>query len=264
MCHLPESAWSWEEGQELQTLVSVTTSEGHCKTAKPSVIHKEQSFYFGQPRREKVFDNYSQSFKVFRDSIVKCDLAILWNGCHGTDEVKKSINAMEEMRPHLMKLFPCCVEIGVCFEAHLIVWINKARRQPQMNKSVCVRACVRACVRVCVCQRKMKDRADGVREKSAHCPRRDSNLYLWDTRPSCFRLHHDGRHASRQSKQTLQTLTRQLDRETIMHVCVCTRLCMCAHVCARARMCVRMRACVYACVHARRPPQHCPTIWLRV
>ena len=56
-----------------------------------------------------------------------------------------------------------------------------------------------------------------MREKSAHCPRRDSNLYLWDTRPSCFRLHHDGRHASRQSKQTLQTLTRQLDCETIMH-----------------------------------------------
>ena len=37
------------------------------------------------------------------------------------------------------------------------------------------------------CQRKTKDRADGMREKSAHCPRRDSNLYLWDTRPSCFR-----------------------------------------------------------------------------
>ena len=35
---------------------------------------------------------------------------------------------------------------------------------------------------VCVCQRKTKDRADGMREKSAHCPRRDSNLYLWDTR----------------------------------------------------------------------------------
>ena len=68
-------------------------------------------------------------------------------------------------------------------------------------EAVCV------CVCVCVCQRKTKDRADGMREKSAHCPRRDSNLYLWDTRPSCFRLHHDGRHASRQSKQTLQTLT---------------------------------------------------------
>ena len=40
-----------------------------------------------------------------------------------------------------------------------------------------------ACVCVRVCQRKTKDRADGMREKSAHCPRRDSNLYLWDTRP---------------------------------------------------------------------------------
>ena len=40
------------------------------------------------------------------------------------------------------------------------------------------------CVCVCVCQRKTKDRADGMREKSAHCPRRDSNPYLWDTRHS--------------------------------------------------------------------------------
>ena len=47
----------------------------------------------------------------------------------------------------------------------------------------CACACVCVCVCVCVCQRKTKDRADGVREKSAHCPRRDSNLYLWDTRP---------------------------------------------------------------------------------
>ena len=97
---------------------------------------------------------------------------------------------------------------------------------------VCVRACMCVCVCVCVCQRKTKDRADGMREKSAHCPRRDSNLYLWDTHPRCFRLHHDGRHASRQSKQTLQTLNRQLDRETIMHetlqlVCVCVCVCAC-------------------------------------
>ena len=31
----------------------------------------------------------------------------------------------------------------------------------------------RVCVCVCVSQRKTKDRADGMREKSAHCPRRD-------------------------------------------------------------------------------------------
>ena len=36
-----------------------------------------------------------------------------------------------------------------------------------------------------------------------------------DTRPPYFRLHHEGRHASSQSKQTLQTLTHQLQRETI-------------------------------------------------
>ena len=70
------------------------------------------------------------------------------------------------------------------------------------------------CVCVCVCQRKTKDRVDGMREKSAHSPRRDSNLYLWGTHPSCFRLHHEGRHASCQSKQTLQTVTCQLHRET--------------------------------------------------
>ena len=59
------------------------------------------------------------------------------------------------------------------------------------SKFVCVCMCV--CVCVCVCQRKTKDRADGMSEKSAHCPRRDSNLYLWDTRPPCCRLHHEGR-----------------------------------------------------------------------
>ena len=68
---------------------------------------------------------------------------------------------------------------------------------------------------VCVCVSKTKDRADDMREKSAHSPWRDLNLSLWNTRPSCFRLHHESRHASRQSKQTLQTLT---------HVCMCGRL----------------------------------------
>ena len=32
-----------------------------------------------------------------------------------------------------------------------------------------------------------------MREKSAHSPRQDSNLYLWNTHPSRFRLHHEGR-----------------------------------------------------------------------
>ena len=38
------------------------------------------------------------------------------------------------------------------------------------------------------CQRETKDKADGMRERRGHCLRRDLNLYLWDTRPSCFRL----------------------------------------------------------------------------
>ena len=129
-------------------------------------------------------------------------------------------------------------------------------------------ACACMCVCVCVCQRKTKDRADGMREKSAHCPRRDSNLYLWDTRPQCFRLHHDGRHVSRQSNETIQTLTRQLDRETIMHerlqllsaaprrqasartsaesdeACQCVCVCVCVRACVRACVCV----CVCVCV----------------
>ena len=60
------------------------------------------------------------------------------------------------------------------------------------------------------CQRKTKDIADGVRGKSAHSPRRESNLYLWDTRPPCFRLHHE---------------------------CVCARarVCVCVCVCQRKR-----------------------------
>ena len=107
------------------------------------------------------------------------------------------------------------------------------------NVCVCVCVCVCARARVCVCQRKTKDsqasartsaeldeacqrktkdRADGMREKSAHFPRRYSNLYLWDTHPPCFRLHYEGRHASHQSKQTLHTLTRVLHRETITAV----------------------------------------------
>ena len=51
-------------------------------------------------------------------------------------------------------------------------------------------------------------------KKSAHSPRRNSNLYLWDTCPSSFRLRHKSRHTPRQSKQTLQTLTHQFNRET--------------------------------------------------
>ena len=86
-----------------------------------------------------------------------------------------------------------------------------------------------------MCQRKTKDRADGMKEKSAHCPRRDSNLYLWDTRPLCFQLHHDGRHVCG---------------------CVCVRariVCMCVCVCAcvGGSECVRARVCVRECVRAR-------------
>ena len=62
--------------------------------------------------------------------------------------------------------------------------------------------------------KKDEDRSNGMSEKSAHFPWRDSNLYLLDTRPSCFWLHQESRNASRQSKQIPQTLTHQLHRET--------------------------------------------------
>ena len=78
------------------------------------------------------------------------------------------------------------------------------------------RFCMTVCARVCVCQRKTKDRLTAW-EKKAHSPRRDSNLYLWDTRQSCFRLHHESRHAS--------------------CVCVCVWTCICVWVCVCGRVC---------------------------
>ena len=75
-----------------------------------------------------------------------------------------------------------CVCVFVCLFCVCVCFVSVCVR-------VCVCTCVSACVCVCVCarapvcQRKTKDRADGMREKSAHCPRRDSNLYLWDTHP---------------------------------------------------------------------------------
>ena len=38
-----------------------------------------------------------------------------------------------------------------------------------------------------VCKRKTKDRADGMSQKSAHSPRQDSNLHLWDMLCVCVR-----------------------------------------------------------------------------
>ena len=49
----------------------------------------------------------------------------------------------------------------------------------------CMRTCVRVyvCVCVCVCVKERRKIELTVWGKNAHCPRRDSNLYLWDTRP---------------------------------------------------------------------------------
>ena len=113
-----------------------------------------------------------------------------------------------------------CARARVCVCVCVCVCV-RARACVRVRVCMCVRACVCGCVCVCecvcVCVRKTKDRADGMKEKSAHSPRRDSNLSLWDTRPPCFRLCYEDRHASRQFEQTLHTLTRQLHRETIMH-----------------------------------------------
>ena len=58
------------------------------------------------------------------------------------------------------------------------------------------------------------------------------------TRPSCFRLHHESRHASRQSKQTLPTLTHQLGCET--QACIAKH----SNSCLRDRDCHRVCVCV--------------------
>ena len=90
-----------------------------------------------------------------------------------------------------------------------------------------------------------------MRGKSDPFPQRDSNLYLWDTRPSCLRLHHESRHTLRQLKQTLQTLTHELHHEIQACItehsncCVCMRACVCMRVSARARVCVCVCVCHY-------------------
>ena len=79
---------------------------------------------------------------------------------------------------------------------------------------VCVSVCV--CVCVCVCQRKTKVRADGMREKCPFPSTGFESVPLGYT-PTVLAITPWGRHTSRQSKQTLQKLTRQLHRKTIMH-----------------------------------------------
>ena len=62
-------------------------------------------------------------------------------------------------------------------------------RKNKVWRCVCVCVCV-----VCVCVSEKDERQSWRYEgKSAHFPRRDSNLYLWDTRPPCFRLHYEGK-----------------------------------------------------------------------
>ena len=134
-----------------------------------------------------------------------------------------------------------------------------------MCARVCMRARARACVCVCVCvcvcqrQRNTKDRADNMREKASIYPRRYSNLYLWDTHPSYFRLHHVSRHALRQSKQTLQTPTHQLHHETqacitkhSTYVCVwgggtCT--CMHVHTHTHTHTHIWLRMHLHVCIY---------------
>ena len=79
---------------------------------------------------------------------------------------------------------------------------------------VCVCVCVSGCACVSVCQRKTKDRADGMRGKCPF-PSMGFEPVPLGYAPIMIRSHHESRHASRQSKQTLQTLTHQLDRETL-------------------------------------------------
>ena len=115
----------------------------------------------------------------------------------------------------MMPLQSLSVSLSIYLSIYLILFLSPsltARTKQKRKKIGNVNAPARwlthvpshscVCVCVCVCQRKTKDRADGMREESARSPRRDSNLYLWDMRPPCFRLHHEGKATSRQSKQT--------------------------------------------------------------
>ena len=86
-------------------------------------------------------------------------------------------------------------------------WISQSTSLAKQVCKLCTPESVRACcddishelkgfvisTSVCGCQRKTKDRADGKSKKSAYSPRRDSNLYLWDTSPPGFQLHQDRR-----------------------------------------------------------------------
>ena len=67
--------------------------------------------------------------------------------------------------------FNLCVFFGYC----RLAGNPTTNYTTQYKRCACVRLCVCVCVCVCVCQRKTNDRADGMREKSAHSPRRDSN-----------------------------------------------------------------------------------------
>ena len=98
-----------------------------------------------------------------------------------------------------------------------------------------VQMCVCVCVCVCVCQRKTKDRADGMREKSAHCLRRDSNLYLRDMRPPCC---HEGRArlASVETRHFRHSPVSSTAKQSCMKnsnscVCVCLSVCLSLCVC---------------------------------
>ena len=120
------------------------------------------------------------------------------------------------------------------------------------------------CMCAYVCQRKTKDRADGMRQKSAHSPRQDSNLYLWD-RAHCasdyttrVRLPRVSRNKHLRHSSVSSTAKQSCMKHSNSYVCVCVcvcacvrawRVCVCVCVCARARECTY--ACVYACMRVR-------------
>ena len=112
------------------------------------------------------------------------------------------------------------------------------------RESVCVRAracvCVRVRARACVRERrKIELTAWG---KKVPIPLDGIRTCTFGMRPSCFRLHHESRHPSRLSKQTLQTLIRQLHRET--------QSCITKHSNSYLHVCMYVWG-VWVCVHAR-------------
>ena len=97
---------------------------------------------------------------------------------------------------------------------------------------------VRVCVCVCVCQRKTKDRADGMREKSAHCPGRDVCACHnekkvpdeWQARQATPAILQVSKQQQAQHKENYKSKL----KGPVSCMCVCVCVCVCVYMCVTA------------------------------